>query len=160
MPAPDFSFVCFLCLSCKSPWVLVCSGQYEELHASSMCHIEDYMSWVDGVNNVFHIADPECHKIASKHELQQAVAIVGYWQGLCQSLGVADAVINNLVYSSNHDEEKKRQCLNSFFDMGDVCWEAVVIAVAKYPINNPRQARKIAKEYNVDYTKLKVKGEL
>ena len=88
-------------------------------------------------------------------ELIQAVNAIGDWRGLCMNLQVTEGVINRLEHSRIHDEDKKRDCLQAYFDTGEANWTEVVRAVMMSPIANMRIAKQIAKNHGVNYNKVK-----
>lgn len=85
--------------------------------------------------------------IQDSYELQRAVVEIGNWQGLCENLKVDRGTMNRLQYSYEHQEYKKSDCLNSYFNQGDAVWEEVILAVAQAPLNNVGLARNIAQKY-------------
>ena len=75
---------------------------------------------------------------------------IANWHDLCLLLDVNDAKMEALRHSSNiRNEEKKQECLQTYFDTGEAYWEEVVLALIKYPISNSRVANKIIKEHNL-----------
>ena len=92
-----------------------------------------------------------CHAIQSNQELNKALAEIGWWEALCENLGVEKAVLNNLRFAGLESVEKKRRCLQAFLDQGDPCWEAVVGVVAVHPFHNRRLAKRISEDYGVDW---------
>ena len=95
-----------------------------------------------------HIQGP-CTEIEDFNPLYQEVAKIGDWDGLCSNLGVNEAKMNELRYSSGSYVEKKRGCLQAYFDTGEAFWEDVVKAVIKHPIDNKRVAIKIVEQHEL-----------
>ena len=91
----------------------------------------------------------DCHRISTTQALQKAVAEIGDWESLCEYLEVPTPVMNGLRYSNKLDERKKSECLQAYFNSGQVCWEEVVKVVADHPFYNKRLAIKIAAEHGV-----------
>ena len=91
-----------------------------------------------------------CHQIQNKPDLYKSLAEIGWWEALCENLGVEAAILNNLRYAQMQDDEKKRQCLQAFYKKGDVCWESVVKVVMDHPFYDRDLAKRIAKKYGVD----------
>lgn len=48
-------------------------------------------------------------------------------------------------------DQQKANCLTAYFNSGEATWSKVVDAVANYPVNNRRLARKIAKDHGVPF---------
>ena len=70
------------------------------------------------------------------------------------SLRVDKGVMNKLDKAHRGSEDDKMmECLQAYIDNGEASWSEVVKAVAKPPINNKRLAKKIAKDYDVDFDK-------
>ena len=80
----------------------------------------------------------------NKNELFNALKNVGYWKGLCDTLKVRDALMNELQHSPMPDIEKKHDCLTDYFNNQNPDWRTVVKVVANYPINDRREACNIA----------------
>ena len=55
--------------------------------------------------------------------------------------------MNKLRHSNAWTEEKKRECLQAYFDTGEANWNDVTEAIKKSPIKNNRLARSIAEEH-------------
>ena len=91
-----------------------------------------------------------CHQIQSNQDLYKSLAEIGWWEALCENLGVEAAILNNLRYAQMKDEKKKRECLQAFYNQGDVCWESVVKVVKDDPFYNRVLAKRIAERYGVD----------
>jgi len=91
-----------------------------------------------------------CHRIQSKQDLYKSLAEIGWWEALCENLGVEAAILNSLRFAPIKDEEKKRQCLQAFYKQEDVCWESVVKVVMDHPFYDRALAKRIAKKYGVD----------
>ena len=90
-----------------------------------------------------------CTEIKHFNQLYHVVAEIGDWIGLCSNLGVNDAKMNQLKHSNVQNEEKKRECLQAYFDTGEACWEEVVRALVIHPINNKRLASKLVEKYQL-----------
>ena len=90
-----------------------------------------------------------CTEIKDFNQLYHTIAEIGDWVGLCSNLGVNDAKMNKLKHSSVQNEDKKRECLQAYFDTGEAYWEEVVRALVIYPINNKRLASKIVEQYQL-----------
>ena len=92
---------------------------------------------------------PDLNKIqeSDKLELMRAVADIGNWLGLCQSLKIVKNTIEELKFSEKHLKYKKSDCLDAYFNKGEAAWEDVVLAVAQYPVNEVELARNIAHRY-------------
>ena len=88
------------------------------------------------------------------YNLLQAVKDIGDWNGLCTNLKVDDGIMDGLRHSEQHHERKKDACLRAYWNGGKATWTEVIQAVAMYPINNERIARKIANEYHIDFDKV------
>ena len=88
-----------------------------------------------------------CHSISKTQELEMAVAEIGNWESLCENLGVPKPVMNRLRSSNKQDERKKSECLQAYFNLGEVCWEEVVKVVENHPFHNERLAKIIASKY-------------
>ena len=80
---------------------------------------------------------------------------IGNWRGLCTNLKVDPGIMNALVYSTEHYDTKKLDCLQAYLDSGHARWSEVVSAVAKPPIRNKRIARIIAKDHGIDFDEKK-----
>jgi len=82
--------------------------------------------------------------------LYKSLAEISWWEALCENLGVEAAILNNLRFAQMEDEKKKRECLQAFYNQGDVCWESVVKVVMDDPFYNRVLAKRIAERYGVD----------
>ena len=80
-------------------------------------------------------------------ELYHAVKVVGDWRGLCVNLKVSKTTMSRLEHSNVLDEDKKRDCLQAFFDSGEATWEKVACSVAEYPIDDMGTAKWIIANY-------------
>ena len=85
--------------------------------------------------------------IESQNDLFSATNEVGNWVSLCTNLGVNDAIMNRLKYSTREDILKKHECLTNYFRNSQPRWNDVVMVVAESPIDNISLACKIAKKY-------------
>ena len=99
--------------------------------------------------NIF-CSTAHCHRIQSKQDLYKSLAEIGWWEALCENLGVEAAILNNLRYAQMESEEKKRRCLQAFYKQGVVCWESVVKVVMDDPFYDRSLAQRIAEKYGVD----------
>lgn len=79
--------------------------------------------------------------------LRQAVAEIGNWQSLCENLNVNRGIMDMLKYSNRHEDHKKSDCLDAYYDKGEATWEEVILAVAHYPLRKVRLAKNIAYRY-------------
>ena len=89
------------------------------------------------------------NKISEFNELYHELADIGDWNGLCMNLHVDSAVLNSLQMSGGRNEDKKRECLRSYFNGGNASWEGVIAAIVKHPIRNKRLAKKIAEKQHI-----------
>ena len=80
------------------------------------------------------------------------MAEIGWWEALCENLGVEKAILSSLRFAGLEAVEKKRRCLQAFIDQGDACWETVVGVVAEHPFHNRKLANRIAEDYGVDWS--------
>ena len=96
----------------------------------------------------------DCHSIPTTQELQKALADIGDWEPLCLNLGAPESKVNELRFDSINSGSKKRLCLEAYFNLGNTCWEKVVLVVADYPFRNVRLAKKIADENGLDYSSI------
>ena len=91
-------------------------------------------------------------EIQKPNDLIQAVQDVGDWKGLCRNLDVDEGTMDTLIKNpSSPPNELKAECLTAYFKTGKAKWSKVMNAVANYPINNKRLARKIAKDHRVPF---------
>jgi len=90
-----------------------------------------------------------CRRIQSKQDLYKSLAEIRRWEALCENLGVKSAILKNLRYEWMEVEEKKRRCLQTVYEQGDVGWESVVRVVMDHPFNNRGLAKRIAEKYCV-----------
>ena len=90
------------------------------------------------------------NEIKNFHDLFHAVANISNWRGLCVNLHVELGTIDAIARSGEAVVNKKYTCLESFFNTGNATWEAVIEAVAKYPVNNRRVAQEIANKQHID----------
>ena len=104
----------------------------------------------------YFTTDEEIKKV---NDLIQAVKEIGNWRGLCTNLGVNEAEMDKLKYSTDTVDAKKADCLRAYFNSGEAKWSDVVKAVAMHPISNKRVAKQIAKAHGLHYEAI-VKDEL
>ena len=90
-----------------------------------------------------------CTEIEHFKELYHQVANISDWYGLCLNLGVYDGKLNELKHSNENSEERKRECLQVYFDNDEAYWEEVVRAIIQYPVGKRREAKKIIKKKNL-----------
>ena len=95
-----------------------------------------------------------CTEVENVNQLYQATAEIGNWDRLCSNLGIGNAKMEELRHSSGKNEEKKRECLQTYFDTGEAYWEEVVRALIKHPINNKRLGMKLVEQYRLRTDKL------
>ena len=78
---------------------------------------------------------------------------MGDWYGLCLGLEISDSISQPLRHSSKDVTDKKRVCLDAFYDLGEgeACWERVVRVVTGYPIHKRGLAKKLAKKFGIDF---------
>lgn len=62
------------------------------------------------------------------------------------------AILDRLRYEQLQGEQKKQRCLQAFHNKGTVCWETVISVLTEYPFYNGKLAKRIANEYNVEWT--------
>ena len=96
------------------------------------------------------VSKANCHEIKSSQDLHKALAEIGNWEALCGNLRVEEAVLDGLRYAQLQHEEKKRRCLQSFYQQGTTCWETVINVLTGYPFYNGKLAKWIAEEYGVE----------
>ena len=97
------------------------------------------------------VSKANCHEIKSSQDLHKALAEIGNWEALCGNLRVEEAVLDGLRYAQLQHEEKKRRCLQSFYQqLGTTCWETVINVLTGYPFYNGKLAKWIAEEYGVE----------
>jgi len=65
---------------------------------------------------------------------------------------VEEPTLEGLKYAGLQDEQKKQRCLQAFHKQGTVCWETVISVLTEYPFYNGKLAKRIANEYNVEWT--------
>ena len=75
---------------------------------------------------------------------------IGSWQMLCESLGVKEGIIDEIRYSVEQPVIKKSNCLAAYYKNGEATWEEVILAVARYPLNNLNLAKKLAHDHLED----------
>lgn len=72
---------------------------------------------------------------------------IGNWEDLCKKLEVPDSVTNELRYSNEQNEIRKRRCLEIYFKSEKACWEHVIRIICDYPFYEKTLARKLANKY-------------
>ena len=91
--------------------------------------------------------NPKTHPVKNKVALFTATQNIGDWEGLCTYLRASETIMTRLKFSKDQDITKKWECLTGVFNNFRLDWETVVGVVGNFPISNPREACKIAKEY-------------
>ena len=96
--------------------------------------------------------NPDEHKIKKLTQLQNAVMNIPYtdWEILCKQLNVDDATVTDLKRWGDNIK-KWNFCLQDYFDTGGATWEHVIYAVASEPLNQIVMAKKIARDYGINY---------
>lgn len=84
----------------------------------------------------------------------QAVRSVGIWRELCMNLRVDEGTMNRLIHSTDRDETKMTECLQAYVNSGEARWSQLVRAVATYPLNNKKLAKKIAKDHGLNFDRV------
>ena len=84
--------------------------------------------------------------ITDKNDLFEATKEIGDWFGLCTSLRVSEAVMNNLKETAEKNSHKRQDCLTSYFNKYKPLWNEVVQVIAE-SMENERLACKIAKKH-------------
>ena len=88
-------------------------------------------------------------KLENFYALRQSVEelVGGNWQSLCHNLEVDRVDVNRIYHERSREDEKKDNCLQSYFKSDKGSWEEVVIAVARRPFKDLHLAKEIAKNH-------------
>ena len=99
------------------------------------------------------VPDFNCHRVESSLDLFDELESIANWEMLCFKLGVSDGKMDSIKNTYHSDiTNKKKECLDAFYKLGDVCWEQVVEVVSGYPFENKRLAGKIADRRGIEYS--------
>ena len=83
--------------------------------------------------------------INNKNNLFEATEEISDWFGLCTSLEVSEAVMNNLKETAEKNSYKRRDCLTHYYKRIRPLWNEVVWVIAE--LENGRLACKIARNH-------------
>ena len=70
------------------------------------------------------------------------------------NLRVDEGTMNRLIHSTDRDETKMTECLQAYVNSGEARWSQLVQAVATYPLNNKKLAKKIAKDHGLNFDRV------
>ena len=83
--------------------------------------------------------------IADKNNLFESTKEIGYWFGLCTSLRVSEAIMNDLKETAGKNSHKRQECLTSYFYNYRPLWNEVVQVIAESM--NETCLQKLAKKH-------------
>ena len=95
---------------------------------------------------------PGEHRIKNFNDLKYALLKIPYenWDILCRQLGVDQPTITDL-HRLTGNAKKWEFCLEDYYDTGRATWEHVVYAMASEPFNELVLAKKIARDYAINF---------
>ena len=139
---------------------VVCLNSFSEMSSLAAHVVMAIFCTESSAEDGNSISSQSTHTVESVQDLLKMLSGIGNWEALCTSLGVRQAVMSELIYSSLVPSIKKKRCLESYFNSGHAHWEEVIIAVVGPGIFNERVAKKIADRYLLNYKAIVDKYEL